>query len=78
MMLIIFSFRIRMYDVRAGHLPVFTLLGHSAKVNCVQMDDLKIVSGDEGGFVYFWDQRMRKKLWDVHNRLVVRSEANTN
>ncbi|XP_005110146.1 F-box/WD repeat-containing protein 8 [Aplysia californica] len=60
--------KIRLYDLRAGHSPTFTLLGHIAKVTCVQMDEWKIVSGDEGGFVHVWDQRMSKKLWDVHNR----------
>ena len=57
-----------MFDIRAGHLPTLTLPGHNAKVTCVEMDEWKVVSGDEGGFVFVWDQRMGKKLWDVHNR----------
>ncbi|KAK6968698.1 F-box/WD repeat-containing protein 8, partial [Biomphalaria glabrata] len=60
--------KIRQYDDRAGLTACYTLIGHAAKVNTVQMDDWKIVSGDDGGFVYVWDQRMCRKLWDIYNR----------
>ncbi len=45
-----------------------TLVGHCGKITTVQMDEWKVVSGDEGGFVRVWDQRMRNKLWEWHNR----------
>ncbi|GFS02288.1 F-box/WD repeat-containing protein 8, partial [Elysia marginata] len=60
--------KIRLYDLRSGTFPMLTLAGHSAKVTCVEMDSWKIVSADEAGFVFVWDQRMARKLWDVHNR----------
>ncbi|CAL1536152.1 unnamed protein product [Lymnaea stagnalis] len=60
--------KIRMYDTRLGSSASMTLVGHVARVRTVQMDGWKIVSGDEGGFVCVWDQRMRQKLWDIHNR----------
>ena len=42
--------------------------GHSSQVNTVQMDDIKVVSGGDDGFVRVWDLRMAKKLWEIHNR----------
>ena len=42
--------------------------GHSSQVNTVQMDDMKVVSGGDDGFVRVWDLRMSKKLWEIHNR----------
>ncbi|KAH9490437.1 F-box/WD repeat-containing protein 8 [Bulinus truncatus] len=60
--------KIRQYDLRAGCSASLTLIGHVALVSTVQMDDWKIVSGDDGGFVYVWDQRMARKLWDIYNR----------
>ncbi|RUS74501.1 hypothetical protein EGW08_017732 [Elysia chlorotica] len=60
--------KIRLYDLRSANFPMCTLAGHSAKVTCVEMDDWKIVSADEAGFVFVWDQRMARKLWDIHNR----------
>lgn len=60
--------KIRVFDLRAGVTPRVSLPGHSAPVTSVQMDDWKLVSGDEAGFVCVWDQRTGKKLWDVHNR----------
>ena len=64
-------YRIRLYDLRAATFPMLTLAGHSAKVTCVEMDDWKMVSADEAGFVFVWDQRMARKLWDVHNRYII-------
>lgn len=61
-------FRIRLYDLRVCASASLTLVGHAAKITAVEMDDWKVVSGDEGGFVCVWDQRMCRKLWDVHNR----------
>ncbi|CAG5122934.1 unnamed protein product [Candidula unifasciata] len=60
--------KIRLYDLRAGVSASLTLVGHAAKITAVEMDDWKVVSGDEGGFVCVWDQRMCRKLWDVRNR----------
>ncbi|GFO21445.1 F-box/WD repeat-containing protein 8 [Plakobranchus ocellatus] len=60
--------KIRLYDLRVATFPMLSLAGHSAKVTCVEMDDWKVVSADEAGFVCVWDQRMARKLWDVHNR----------
>ncbi|XP_067651145.1 F-box/WD repeat-containing protein 8-like [Haliotis asinina] len=60
--------KVRIYDTRQSTWPAKTLLGHSGKITCVQMDEWKVVSGDEGGFVRVWDQRMRTKLWEWHNR----------
>ncbi|BFZ04602.1 hypothetical protein BsWGS_07641 [Bradybaena similaris] len=60
--------KIRLYDLRACASASLTLVGHAAKITAVEMDDWKVVSGDEGGFVCVWDQRMCRKLWDVHNR----------
>lgn len=60
--------KIRLYDLRSATFPMLTLAGHSAKVTCVEMDSWKIVSADEAGFVFVWDLRMARKLWDVHNR----------
>ncbi|XP_071110859.1 F-box/WD repeat-containing protein 8-like [Haliotis cracherodii] len=60
--------KVRVYDTRQSTWPAMTLLGHSGKITCVQMDEWKVVSGDEGGFVRVWDQRMSKKLWEWHNR----------
>ncbi|XP_041350177.1 F-box/WD repeat-containing protein 8-like [Gigantopelta aegis] len=60
--------RVRIYDLRSSSIPVTVFTGHSAKVSTVMMDDWKVVSGDEGGFVCVWDQRMSSKLWEWHNR----------
>lgn len=54
--------------MRVASSAMVTLIGHSASVTVVQMDDLKVVSGDEGGFVCVWDQRMGTKLWEMHSR----------
>ncbi|XP_059144709.1 F-box/WD repeat-containing protein 8-like [Physella acuta] len=60
--------KIRLYDTRVGSYAAQTLVGHIARVKTVQMDDWKVVSADEAGFVNVWDQRMCRKLWDIHNR----------
>ena len=57
-----------MYDTRVTPSALMTLIGHSAAVTTVQMDDWKVVSGDEAGFVCVWDQRMASKLWEMNNR----------
>ena len=57
-----------MYDTRVTQSALMTLIGHSAEVTTVQMDDWKVVSGDEAGFVCVWDQRMASKLWEMNNR----------
>ncbi|KAL3857333.1 hypothetical protein ACJMK2_012011 [Sinanodonta woodiana] len=63
--------KIRIYDMRQEH-PVITLSGHSYIVSSVQMDEWKVVSGGEDGFVCVWDLRMKTKLWDWHTRHPVR------
>ncbi|KAK3603234.1 hypothetical protein CHS0354_007564 [Potamilus streckersoni] len=63
--------KIRIYDMRQEH-PVVNLSGHSYIVSSVQMDEWKVVSGGEDGFVCVWDLRMKTKLWDWHNRHPVR------
>uniref|UniRef100_A0A0B7AW99 F-box domain-containing protein n=1 Tax=Arion vulgaris TaxID=1028688 RepID=A0A0B7AW99_9EUPU len=60
--------KIRLYDLRISSSAATTLVGHIAKITAVEMDDWKVVSGDEGGFVHVWDRRMCRKLWDVRNR----------
>ncbi|KAJ8312956.1 hypothetical protein KUTeg_010329 [Tegillarca granosa] len=57
--------KIRVYDIRMNH-PVVTYAGlHS--LTSVQMDEWKVVSSGDDGFVCVWDQRMATKLWDWHN-----------
>ncbi|XP_025089538.1 F-box/WD repeat-containing protein 8-like isoform X1 [Pomacea canaliculata] len=60
--------KVRVYDTRIDQSAMMTLIGHSSTVTCVQMDNVKVVSGDEGGFVCVWDQRMASKLWEMHDR----------
>ncbi|KAK7087459.1 F-box/WD repeat-containing protein 8-like [Littorina saxatilis] len=64
--------KVRVYDTRAAQYAMMTLIGHSAAVTTVQMDEWKVVSGDEAGFVSVWDQRMASKLWEMNNRHPVR------
>ncbi|XP_052073277.1 F-box/WD repeat-containing protein 8-like [Mytilus californianus] len=59
--------RVRVFDLRSENMT-HLLSGHSSQVNTVQMDDIKIVSGGDDGFVRVWDLRMTKKLWEIHNR----------
>jgi WD40 repeat protein len=50
-----------MFDMRTESMTnQFT--GHSSQVNTVQMDDMKVVSGGDDGFVRVWDLRMSKTL----------------
>ncbi|KAL5016121.1 hypothetical protein ScPMuIL_005710 [Solemya velum] len=63
--------KVRLFDLRVD-VPVQTFSGHSHKVSTVQMDEWKVVSGGEDGFVYVWDRRMTVKLWEWHNRHPVR------
>ncbi|KAL4223809.1 regulation of transcription factor catabolic process [Mactra antiquata] len=63
--------RLRIFDMRS-YTPVQTLLGHGSKISCVQMDEWKVVSGAEDGFLCVWDRRMATKLWDLYNRHPVR------
>lgn len=57
--------KIRVYDIRTNN-PVVTYAGlHS--LTSVQMDEWKVVSSGDDGFVCVWDQRMATKLWDWHN-----------
>ena len=65
-----------MYDTRVAQSALMTLMGHSAAVTTVQMDDWKVVSGDEAGFVGVWDQRMASKLWEMNNRCGTCIKAN--
>ncbi|XP_076472891.1 F-box/WD repeat-containing protein 8-like isoform X2 [Babylonia areolata] len=64
--------KVRVFDTRAAQSALMTLMGHSAPVTTVQMDEWKVVSGDEAGFVCVWDQRMASKLWEMNNRHPVR------
>ena len=61
------NFRVRMFDMRTESMTN-QFAGHSSQVNTVQMDDMKVVSGGDDGFVRVWDLRMSKKLWEIHNR----------
>lgn len=59
--------RVRTFDMRTESMTN-QFAGHSSQVNTVQMDDMKVVSGGDDGFVRVWDLRMSKKLWEIHNR----------
>jgi F-box/WD-40 domain protein 8 len=61
------NFRVRMFDMRTESMTN-QFAGHSSQINTVQMDDMKVVSGGDDGFVRVWDLRMSKKLWEIHNR----------
>lgn len=37
--------QVRIFDCRTSSSPVMTLHGHSAAVNCLRMDDWRVVSG---------------------------------
>ncbi|XP_061198077.1 F-box/WD repeat-containing protein 8-like [Saccostrea echinata] len=63
--------RVRVHDIRTTN-PVASFTGHMYEVTSVQMDDWKVVSGGFGGFVYVWDLRMARKLWEIHSRHPVR------
>ena len=58
----------RLYDTRMSQSAAMTLIGHYGVLNTVQMDDWKVVSGDEAGFVCVWDQRMARVMWETNNR----------
>ncbi|XP_052214862.1 F-box/WD repeat-containing protein 8-like isoform X3 [Dreissena polymorpha] len=62
---------VRVCDVRAPD-PVVMSYFVRAVVSCVQMDQWKVVSGSEDGFVQVWDRRMKSKLWEYNNRHPVR------
>ncbi|KAK3083875.1 hypothetical protein FSP39_004459 [Pinctada imbricata] len=59
--------RVRVYDTRIEQ-PAITFSGSTSYITTVQIDDWKVVSGNAGGFVCVWDQRMSTKLWEMHNR----------
>lgn len=61
------DFRVRVYDTRTSN-PVASFTGHMYQITTVQMDDWKIISGGYDGFVFVWDLRMTRKLWEIHNR----------
>lgn len=61
------SFRVRVFDIRAGS-SVASLYAHHLGVTSVQADDWKIVSGGGEGLVCVWEMRMGAKLWEMHNR----------
>lgn len=60
-------FRVRVYDTRTSN-PVASFTGHMYQITTVQMDDWKVISGGYDGFVFVWDLRMTRKLWEIHNR----------
>ncbi|XP_045173607.2 F-box/WD repeat-containing protein 8-like isoform X2 [Mercenaria mercenaria] len=59
--------KIRIYDFRSSQ-PEQILIGNSFRVSCIQMDNWKVVSGSDDGFLRVWDRRMKAKLWELHNR----------
>ena len=63
--------RLRLYDLRQPY-PTQVLGVHPHKVTCVQMDEWKVISGGDDGYIYgsvhYWDRRMGKKLWHLTNR----------
>lgn len=61
------DFRVRVYDTRTSN-PVASFTGHMYQITTVQMDDWKVISGGYDGFVFVWDLRMTRKLWEIHNR----------
>lgn len=61
------DFRVRVYDTRTSN-PVASFTGHMYQITAVQMDDWKVISGGYDGFVFVWDLRMTRKLWEIHNR----------
>lgn len=63
--------RVRVYDTRTSN-PVASFTGHMYQITTVQMDDWKVISGGYDGFVFVWDLRMTRKLWEIHNRHPVR------
>ncbi|XP_052799531.1 F-box/WD repeat-containing protein 8-like [Mya arenaria] len=63
--------KVRVYDVRERD-PVENGYYHSLPVRAVQMDEWKVVSGSEDGFVRVWDRRTRSKLWEYNNRHPIR------
>ncbi|ESO82423.1 hypothetical protein LOTGIDRAFT_237021 [Lottia gigantea] len=60
--------KVRVYDLRSGTRPIKTIIGHTGSISTVQLDDWKIVSSDNAGFVTVRDQRMDRKIWELHNR----------
>ncbi|OWF41589.1 F-box/WD repeat-containing protein 8-like [Mizuhopecten yessoensis] len=63
--------RLRIFDLRTDQAAT-VLSGHTSFITTAQMDDWKVVSGDDGGFVCVWDRRMSTRLWEWHNRHPVR------
>ena len=65
--------RLRLYDLRQPF-PTQVLGVHPHKVTCVQMDEWKVISGGDDGYIYgsvhYWDRRMGKQLWHLTNRYV--------
>ncbi|EDV24595.1 uncharacterized protein TRIADDRAFT_56552 [Trichoplax adhaerens] len=56
--------KVRIYDLRSEK-PVNTFRGSRSKINTVQSDDVKAVSGCENGKVSVWDRRMSALLWET-------------
>ena len=60
--------RVRICDERVGDIVMLLAGGHHDAVTCVQMDEWKVLSGGQDGYVCTWDQRMTHKLWDMYSR----------
>ena len=63
-----FSSRVRVCDERIGDVVMLFAGGHHDAITCVQMDEWKVLSGGQDGYVCSWDQRMTHKMWDMYNR----------
>ncbi|XP_013780103.1 F-box/WD repeat-containing protein 8-like [Limulus polyphemus] len=59
--------RARVFDMRTLKAEI-SISAHSRGVSQIQMDENRLVTGGEDGFVCVWDLRTRAKLWEMRNR----------
>ncbi|XP_076305127.1 F-box/WD repeat-containing protein 8-like [Tachypleus tridentatus] len=59
--------RARVFDMRTLRAEV-SISAHSRGVSQIQMDEHRLVTGGEDGFVCVWDLRTQAKLWEMRNR----------